>query len=191
MKQRGRLRQRRIGLAWCLIPLLLMLISSAAAQKRDPLNEKEIDEMRETADAPNKRLELMVKFARARLKAIEELQTNGKSAKNRPLQLHDLLEDFTSLLDEIADNLDMYGSRKVDMRKGLTLLIEANSEWKLRLRRLKEQSPPEELEQYSFVLTNATEAVDDMGDDARQELQQQNKLAHEKKLSSDFSEHRN
>ena len=42
------------------------------------------------------------------------------------------------------------------MRKGLTLLVEANSEWQLQLRHLKEQSPPEELDQYSFVLTNAT-----------------------------------
>ena len=53
----------------------------------------------------------------------------------------------------------MYGSHKADMRKGLTLLVEANSEWQLQLRRLKEQSPPEELDQYSFVLTNATDAV--------------------------------
>ena len=36
------------------------------------------------------------------------------------------------------------------------MLIEADSEWALKLRSLKEQSPPEELEQYSFVLANAT-----------------------------------
>ncbi len=50
----------------------------------------------------------------------------------------------------------MYASHKTDMRKGLKLLIEADSEWALKLRGLKEQSPPEELEQYSFVLANAT-----------------------------------
>ena len=66
------------------------------------------------------------------------------------------MQDFTSLLDEIDDNIDMYGSHKTDMRKGLKLVIEADSEWQLQLRQLKEQSPPEELDQYSFVLTNAS-----------------------------------
>ncbi len=174
--------------------LLLALVSAcaikAAAQKRDPLNEKEVDEMRETADWPDKRLESLVKFTRARVAAIEQLQANGKTAKDRPMQIHDLLEDFTALLDEIEDNIDMYGSHNADMRKGLTLLIEADSEWQLKLRRLKEQAPPEELDQFSFALTNATEAAKDMADDSRQELQQQNQLAKDKKLTKVYSERR-
>ncbi|HTV65401.1 MAG TPA: hypothetical protein VMD98_07345 [Bryocella sp.] len=169
---------------------LLVLVVKVAAQKRDPLNEKEIDEMRESADWPDKRLEAMVGFTRVRVNAIEQLQTNPKTAKDRPLQIHDLLEDFTTLLDEIEDNIDMYGSHKADMRKGLTLLIEADSEWQLKLRRLKEQSPPEELDQYSFVLTNAIEAANDMADDTRKELQEQNQLAKDKKLTKIYSERR-
>jgi hypothetical protein len=82
----------------------------------------------------------------------------------------------------------MYGSHKTDMRKGLKLVIEADSEWQLQLRKLKEQSPPAELEQYSFVLTNAIEAVKDIGDSARKELQAQNELAKEKKLIKVYSE---
>ena len=182
------MNQYRIGYAGVVVVLLLVTVASAAAQKRDPLNEKEIDEMRESADFPNKRLETLVNFTRARVTKIEQLQANGKVAKDRPMQIHDLLEDFTALLDEIEDNIDMYGSHKADMRKGLTLLIEANSEWQLKLRRLKEQSPPEELDQYSFVLTNASEATGDIGDDARKELQQQNELAKEKKLTKIYSE---
>jgi len=174
--------------ACLLTALLVACVAHVAAQKRDPLNEKEIDQMRETADFPDKRLETMVSFTRARINAIEQLQGNAKTAKDRPMQIHDLLEDFTALLDEIEDNIDMYGSHKADMRKGLTLLIEANSEWQLKLRRLKEQSPPEELEQYTFVLTNAVEAASDMADDARKELQEQNQLAKEKKLTKVYSE---
>jgi hypothetical protein len=71
------------------------------------------------------------------------------------------------------------------------LLVEANSEWQLQLRRLKQQSPPEELDQFSFVLANATDAVGDIGDDARQELQQQNELAKQKKLTKIYSERAN
>src|SRR5579872_4462875 len=184
------MRKPQISYALLVLLFAFLWCGFAQAQKRDPLNEKEIDEMRESADWPDKRLETMVKFTRARMNAIEELQANGKTAKDRPMQIHDLLEDFTALLDEIEDNIDMYDSHKADMRKGLTLLVEADSEWQLKLRRLKEQSPPEELDQYSFVLTNATEAVSDMADDARKELQQQNEWAKEKKLTKIYSERR-
>jgi hypothetical protein len=169
--------------------LLVCLCSMARAQaKRDPLNEKEVDQMRETADYPNKRIELMIGFARTRMNTINELQSAAKIPPDRPKQIHDLLGDFLTLLDEIDDNIDMYSSHKADIRKGLKLLIEADSEWQLRLRQMKQQSPPEEVEQYSFVLTNATEAAKDSGDTARETLQEQNKLAAEKKLNKDWSE---
>ena len=154
---------------------------------RDPLNETEIDQMRESADFPDKRLELMINFARARLASIDQLRADAKNAKDRPMQIHDLLQDFSSLLDEIDDNVDMYASHKTDMRKGLKLLIEADSEWALKLRNLKQQSPPEELEQYSFVLANAHDAVNDSADGARKELQEQNELAKEKKLNKIYT----
>ena len=173
------------------VSLLLVSVGSLTAQKRDPMNAKEVDEMRESADWPDKRLELMVKFARARMTAVEQLQANPKTAKDRPMQIHDLLEDFSALVDEIEDHVEMYGSHNADMRKGLTLLIEANSEWQLQLRKLKQQSPPEELDQFSFVLANATDAVSDIGDDARQVLQKQNELAREKKLTKIYSERPN
>ena len=103
------------------------------------------------------------------------------------MQIHDLLQDFSSLLDEIDDNVDMYSSHKTDMRKGLRLLIAADSEWALKLRSLKEQSPPEELEQYSFVLANAREALNDSAEGARKELQEQNELAKANKLNKVYT----
>ena len=131
----------------CLAVLTCSLAPYGAAQRHDPLNPKEIDEMREAADYPDKRLELMTGFARTRMASIEQLRADPKSAKDGPQQIHDLLQDFTALLDEIDDNIDMYGAHKTDMRKGLKLVIEADSEWHLQLRKLKEQSPPEELDQ--------------------------------------------
>ena len=180
--------RHRMRDAMFLAALLLCLTGLGPAQRRDPLNEKEIDEMRETADWPDKRLECMVKFARDRMTKIDQLQANTKDAKDRPMQIHDLLEDFTALLDEIEDNIEMYSTHRADMRKGLTLVIEAGSEWQLKLRRLKEQSPPEELDQYAFILTHATEAVGDLGDDTRKELQEQNELKKQNKLTKIYSE---
>jgi hypothetical protein len=172
---------------------LVFLISSLGrvgltqVRDRDPLNEREIDQMRESADFPDKRLELMIHFARARMASIDQLRTGAKNAKDRPMQIHDLLQDFSSLLDEIDDNVDTYASHKTDIRKGLKLLIEADSEWALKLRNLKDQSPPEELEQYSFALANARDAVTDGADGARKELQEQNELAKEKKLNKIYA----
>ena len=51
------------------ICLVIWLISGSpspapAQTERDPLSEAEVDQMREAADYPNKRLELMVRFTR-------------------------------------------------------------------------------------------------------------------------------
>lgn len=173
-------------LMWVVL-LTCSFSSFLSAQHRDPLTEKEVDQMRESADYPNQRLAFMVGFARARLVAIDKVQAD-KTAKDRPLQIHDLLQDFTSLLDEIDDNVDLYAAHKTDIRKGLTLVIEGSSEWQLKLRTLKQQSPPEELDQYSFVLANASDAASDTADSARKELQEQNQLAKEKKLNKVYSE---
>ncbi len=169
---------------------LFCLASPTVAQvhSRDPLTEQEVDQMRETADYPNKRLELMIGFARSRMKSISDLRATTKVPPDRPQTIHELLQDFVAILDEISDNIDMYGSHNADMRKGLKLLIEADSEWQLQLRELKEQSPPEELQQYSFVLANAKDAVSGSAQDTRETLEEQNKLASEKKLNKDWTE---
>jgi hypothetical protein len=171
-----------------LVLLAFLIPQHAVAQRRDPLTDAEVDQMREAADYPNKRLELMSGFARARLAAIDQLRAEKQPPKDRPKQIHDQLQDFTSLLDEIGDNVEVYASHKTDMRKGLSVLIGATSEWQLKLRNLKEQSPADELDQYSFVLVSATEAVKDTADDARTQLQTQNELAKDKKLNKIYSE---
>jgi hypothetical protein len=164
------------------------VVASAQTREKDPLNEQEIDEMRDTADFPDKRLELMIKFARARITEVDHLRVDPTQGKERPQQIHDLLQDFVTLVDEIDDNIEMYAAHKTDMRKGLKLLIEADSEWQLKLRTLKEQSPPEELEQFSFVLANTMDAVKDSAASARETLQSQVALAKDKKLNKVYSE---
>ena len=174
----------------CFLLLLSFVASPALAQRnvRDPLSEAEVDQMREAADYPNKRLELMIRFAKERIAMIEILHTDPSSASTRPKQIHDYLQDFITLLDETDDNVDMYASHHSDMRKGLKLLIEADSEWQLQLRQLKEQAPAEELHEYSFVLANAVDTVADSAKSARETLQEQNKLAQDKKLNKVYSE---
>jgi hypothetical protein len=175
---------------WLVVPMLLMgaMLPLPAQQKsRDPLSDAEVDQMREAADIPNKRIELLIKFTRERVFEIESLRSEPASAADLK-HIHDLLQDFISILDEIDDNIDMYASHNADLRKGLKLLIEADSEWQLKLRQIKEKSPPDDLQQYSFMLINAVDTVADSAKNARETLQEQNKLAAEKKLNKDYTE---
>src|SRR6476620_12601257 len=88
--------------------LLLLLSVAAAAKRRDPLTEAEADQLRQVAMEPYNRIKLMIKFTEARLVAIDQVRVDPKLAAGRGKQIHDLLEDFTSLVDEINDNLDQY-----------------------------------------------------------------------------------
>ncbi len=158
------------------VSLMLLLSLPAMAQanrERDPLTDAEADQLRETAQEPEKRLKLMVKFARARLESIEQLRGDSKLQADRGKQIHDLLDDFTAIIDEIDDNIDDYAERHADMRKGLKALIEADADFQLKLRALKEQSPAKEAADFSFVIQNATEAVNSNLDNARKTLDEQ------------------
>jgi hypothetical protein len=149
---------------------------SAQLGDREPLNEKEIDELREVAQEPDKRLKLMVEFARSRLAAIDQLRSDPHSAVDRGPRVHDLLEDFTRLVDEMGDNLDDYAARKEDLRKALKTVIDGDTEFQIKLRTLKEQGAGvgakagTEIGDYTFVLQNAIEAVDMSLDDSRKLL---------------------
>ncbi len=171
--------------------LLLLPAAPLSAQLggRDPLNPQEADQLREAAQEPEKRLKLMVQFARARLAAIEQMRGDPKLAAGRGQQVHDLLEDFTKLMDELGDNLDDYADRHADLRKPLKDIIQAGSEFQVKLRAIKEQGPGagaarNEASDYAFALQNAMDSVNSNLDDSRQLLQQQEvafKEAKEKK----------
>jgi hypothetical protein len=157
------------------IAILLLLAVAAPAQRRhDPLNSVEQDQMREVAQDPDKRLKLLIKFAKARLLAVEQLRGDPKLAEGRGKQVHNLLEDFNSLVEELGDNIDMYAREKQDMRKGLKEVIEADSEWQVKLRSLKAENDPKlaaERKDYDFVLQSAIDTVNESADNSRAELQ--------------------
>ncbi len=171
------MRKREIAITVCIL-MIGMVHAVAQAGGREPLNNKEIDDLRETAQEPEKRLKLMVQFARARLATIEQLRGEPRFAADRGPRVHDLLEDFTKLVDEMGDNIDDYAARKEDLRKALKAVIEGDTDFQLKLRTLKEQGPgaggkKSEVEEYTFALQNAVEAVNLSLDDARKLLADQ------------------
>ena len=165
-----------------IIFLLLLLSVAASAKRRDPLTEAETDQLREAAMDPYNRIKLMVKFTEARLTAVEQVRLDPKQAADRGKQIHDLLEDFTSLMDEINDNLDQYEGRKLDKdsvkqyHKGLKELIEADSRFEIKLRNLKSASETDpitkkEAPDFRFVLQDAMDSLKSNADMAREYME--------------------
>lgn len=165
------------------IMLLLLLLSVAAsAKRRDPLTEAEADQLRQVAMDPYNRIKLMLKFTEARLLAIDQVRLDPKQAADRGKQIHDLLEDFASLMDEINDNLDQYEGRPLDKdtvkqyHKGLKELIDADARFDQRLNALKSASETDpvtkkEAPDFRFVLQDAMDSLKSNADMAREYME--------------------
>lgn len=164
--------------------LILSLVPAVPAQSRhDVLSQLEIGQLRESAQDPLERLKLYVKFARVRLASLEQAHADPKLA-DRAQQIHDRLQEFLSVYDELNDNVDTFADRKADMRKPLKHVIEADTEFQAKLRAFKDSGTAKEAEedQYEFLLTNTIETVDNSAKDHRDLLKEQEEAArHTKK----------
>jgi hypothetical protein len=168
-----------------LIALLLVSLPGWAEKRRDPLNQVEIDQLRDAAQEPLDRLKLYVEFARARLVALDKVRSDPK-VTDRGQETHDGLQDFLDVFDELNDNVDTFADRKEDLRKALKVVIEGDSEFQSKLRALKDAAgtTSEETKAYDFLLTNAIETVDSSIEDHRQLLESQEEAAKHKKKKS-------
>jgi len=162
--------------------LLLLLSLAATAKRRDPLTEAESDQLRQVAMEPYNRIKLMIKFTEAHLLAIDHVRLDPKQAADRGQQIHDLLEDFTNLIDEINDNLDQYEARPLDKdtvkqyHKGLKELIDADARFDLKLNALKSASETDpvtkkEAPDFRFVLQDAMDSLKSNADMAREYME--------------------
>jgi hypothetical protein len=160
-----------------LLVALLLIGSIAATRKRDPLTEAEADQLRDAKQEPDKRLKLYVKFTDARFDSLDQLRADPRQAQGRGNKVHDLLQDLTSLFDEISSNLDAYGTQTLDkdqqkeFRKGTKELVAATARWtdKLRVLRNAAQMDPQakvEFRDYEFALRDAEDALKSCADTA-------------------------
>lgn len=166
-------------------PVLLALTTTLAAQQhqRDPLNDLEIDKLRDAAQLPEVRLKLYVDFARARLDKLEQVRTDTK-ATDREKQTRDALQDFLDVYDELDTNVDTFADRRDDLRKALKPVIEGDTEFGAKLRAFKASvaSTPKEAESYAFLLSTALDTVDSAAKDHRDLLaEQEEAFKHKKK----------
>ena len=159
--------------------LFLTLTNASGQRKRDPLTPPEIDQLRDTALEPDHRLRLLVEFTRARLTTLEQVHVDPK-IKNRGQEIHDRLQDFLDVYDELDNNIDMFADRKDDIRKPLKVIIEADTEFQAKIRALKDPSAPE-YKSYQFLLQSAIETLDSSARDHLQLLSEQDEAAIHKK----------
>jgi len=166
-----------------LVVILLTTIPLSSQKRRDPLNNDEINQLRDAMLDPDIRLKLYVTFARDRMNKLEQMRSDPKTT-DRARQTHDMLADFLAVYDELNDNIDMYVGRKDDIRKALKLIIETDTDFQAKLRALKDSAHTDaaEASQYEFLLSNAIDTVDSGANDHRETVTEvQAYLKHKKK----------
>lgn len=143
-----------------LLVCALSLIPLARAQHtKDPLKPAEEEQVRAASDEPNDRVKLYIKFLEQRTDSIHA--TMRHPATQHPgADIHNALEQFTRLTDELADNLDAYDESHTDIRKSLKFLLEHSAKWPAIL---KEPQPSPE---YDFARKTALDAADSLTDAA-------------------------
>jgi len=170
-----------VSLAVC----IAALAATAQVHRHDPLTSAETDALREVSMEPEKKLPLYLQYARARLAAIEQLRSDQHTAQGRGGKIHDLLQDFKVIMDEMDRNVDSFADQKLDFRKALKEIIRTDGEFQSKLRTLteasKEPSAAAEAKEYEFALLDAADAVDGDLENAKDLLPQQEKAAAEAK----------
>src|SRR3954452_21327461 len=91
---------------------LLLLALFVYGQHRDFLTADEADQVRLAQD-PNERLKLYLHFAKQRLDLIEQAVAQEKAGRSK--FLHDLLEDYTQVIEAIDTVTEDALKRSVDV----------------------------------------------------------------------------
>jgi len=167
--------------------VLLFLCTAAVAQAhRDPLTPREVDQMRDSAQEPKKRVELLIGFSRERMTAIERLRAAAKPGTDG--QIADLLGELATLIDEMDDNIAMYNGHSEDLRHPLRHLLEVEADMQQKLAALNETATPLQKRRIAAALEDATDSLTTSMESARAMLADQLQKKGEEK-NSGKSEH--
>jgi hypothetical protein len=144
--------------------LVLLLISaplSAQKDKPEPLTQAQQDQIAEAGIDPVARVGLYVKFLGDYSDTIKGLTTRAHT-QARVRRIDSELQDFTALMDELGDNLDIYSERKADLRKALKGLNDGVASWQAVLHGLPSEPG------FELSLKDALDSVGELSDQAKQ-----------------------
>jgi hypothetical protein len=139
--------------------VMALTVPLQAQQRDSALTEAEIEQVRDARYYPADCVLLFVKFLDLRVQEIQDLYAKPRRP-GREQDTHDLLEQFTSISDELSDNLDDYGPHRIDIRKALPKIIDASARWSSALK-----SPPDD-PTYDVARKIALESVRDLRESA-------------------------
>ena len=155
-----------------------LLVAAPLMADRDFLSSAEADQIREAQD-PNMRVQLYLRFAKQRLDQVKQLIAKDKPG--RSALIHDLLEDYSSIIDAIDNVTDDSLKRKKSVDQGMAKVRSGEQTMLTDLQKIQD-SNPKDLERYDFVLKAAidstTESMDagkDLGQRASEVLAQEDK----------------
>jgi hypothetical protein len=154
--------------------ILLAIAPSFAQSKKDPLTDQQIEDVREAGDQPLQRIKLFVGYVDDRAKGIHTLNADP-IAQNKNVRLHNLMEEFTRLSDELQDNMDNFDQQHADLRKVLKEIVDKTGEWGTILNEPKPSS------QYDFSRKTAIDANQSAHETAVQMLADETKYFAEQK----------
>jgi hypothetical protein len=137
--------------------LALLVIGMLPAATRDFLTAEEIDQVR-AAQEPNLRVQLYLKFAQQRLAQMNQLLARERAG--RTVLVHDLLEDYSGIIEALDTVADDALRRKVDLGIGMAVVVPGERAMLDQLKKIEDASPAD-MARYEFVLKDAIDVTED------------------------------